>query len=458
MSGIVSIYSPEGKNILLRLFYGTVSMQHRGEEGYGIGIPSDDGDEIFKHVKGEGLAYYGLKGKIEKLSEMNPSVGIGHTLYEKSGDIQPVKIWCKDHAISLAMDGTILGYRGKDNSIVKRTYSDYLKETGDFFEAGELLMEELDGKGAYNVVMMVERGGEYYMVALRDPKGIKPMCIGQNGDTTVFASESKAMQAVEADLLRDVEPGEMFVVSKKGVESRVLKRDDHAHCIFEWIYFADPTSTIEGRNVYLARKAIGAKLAQRYSHVLEDIDFVAPSPDSGRGVAIGLQQELSRILGRFVPYEEAMVKNPGAKRTFQVEDPEERKLASKVKFFSNEEIVEGKDIIVADDSVVRGTVFKYGMVDKLKRAGAKKVSGAISCSPLCHACIKDPKGKDFVAKGIDGDVERIGIVVAGKIGADNILYPTIVDMEESVGLPGADYCKACVDGKFPIDDVFLADL
>ncbi len=279
--------------------------------------------------------------------------------------------------------------------------------------------------------------------------------------------------------MRDVEPGEMIVVSKKGMKNKVLVKQYHAHCAFEWVYFASSVSDIEGKNVYLVRKNLGKFLAKRYPDV--NIDQVICSPDSGRGVAIGFQQELTRmklkkimenargmkskeeiikylesdLQDAFVRFEEAVEKNPAAPRTFQIEEPLLREIASRTKFYFNEHILKDKKSGVGDDSIVRGDVFKYGMAPKAKRLGAKTFGAIISCPPLSHACVKDPGGKTFAALGLRGNAEEIGKSVAKDLGLDFVLYPTEKDLDNSIGF--SDTCKACFNGKYPIREEFVPE-
>lgn len=450
MSGIIGVYSVKGKTVADELYLGTIALQHRGEEGCGISIERKDD---FYTPKGKQLAYYffrdvtnGLNG----LREKNPTSAIGHTLYESSGGPQPVEEWGENHMISLAMDGVMLGFGGKNDSVMRVLFSRYLDETGDFYLAGEKLMKKLKGRGSYCVAALVKNKDGTSLVAFRDPKGIKPYCLGRKEEKYIVASESKALDGIEADFIRDIKPGEMIVVNKKGLESRLLVEEEHAHCFFEWIYFADPTSTIEGKNVYEVRKELGRKLARRYVDRVSDADLIMASPDSGRAVSIGFQQELSRIKNKQIPYEEVSVKNPGARRTFQVEDEEERRLIARTKFFVNKGLVEGKNVVVGDDSIVRGTVFRNGIIYKLRRAEAEKIYPIISCPALLHACIKDPKGKNFIAYGLEGTLEEIGEQVAKKLHADFVCYPSTEDLIESIGF--TDLCKACIDGVFPVDE------
>jgi amidophosphoribosyltransferase len=488
MSGIIGVYSVDGNNIFEELSYGLIALQHRGDRGFGFCVDNQDSDpnNWFLHESGRGLVFYDMvqnnPEKIKELSERKPTVGIGHTLYEKTGGLQPRGTWnIKGYDMMVAMDGVLLGYPARDEVVMRAIVSKSLSEADDFFKAGELIMEEFDGRGPYNVVANIRdyRNGEYYLVAFRDPKGIKPMCLGCNGDKYIIASESKIFQNIDADFVRDVEPGEMIVISKKGMKDRVLVRQDHAHCAFEWVYFASPVSDIEGKNVYLVRKKLGESLAKRYPDV--DIDQVICSPDSGRGVATGFQQALNRrrlqdiiensrgmknkkeiikylesdLQDAFVPFEEGVEKNPTAPRTFQIEEPILREIASRTKFYFNEQVLKDKKSGVGDDSIVRGSVFKYGMAPKAKRLGAKTFGAIISCPPLSHACVKDPGGKTFAALGLRGPVEKIGERVAEDIGLDFVLYPTEEDLDKAIGF--TDTCKACFNGKYPVKKEFLPE-
>jgi len=454
MSGVFGVYSMNGESVAEELYMGTIALQHKGEAGCGISLPSE-GD--FDTPKTKQLASYFFRDKtngLKGLKEMHPTAAIGHTLYEKSGGLQPVDTWINEEKrLSLAMDGILLGFGGRNDSVMRTLFSRHFNNTNDFYETGRKIMSELDGKGSYCVVALVRNKNDLNLVAFRDPKGIKPYCLGKKGNKFIVASETKALEGAEADFIRDIKPGEMIVLSKDGITSKLLVDKPHTHCFFDWVYFADPTSTIEGRNVYEVRKELGRLVAQRhFKRIGNEIDFVMASPDSGRGVAIGFQQELSRLRGETIPYEEASVKNSGSKRTFQVEDEAERILAARTKFFMNSHMVKGKNIAVGDDSIVRGTVFREGMIYKLKRAGANKIFPIISCPPLVHSCISNPKGTNFVAHGFEGSVEEIGEKVAEKINADFVCYPTEEDLVKAIGFN--DLCKACIDGQFPVDEKF----
>lgn len=487
MSGIIGIYSVEGKNIFKDLTDGMIALQHRGDRGFGFCIDDQGYDQKnwFLRERNKGLVFYDIvqkdRRKIIEMEKMKPKTGIGHTLYEKSGGLQPTRTYSgKGMDIMVAMDGVLLGFQVRDEVKMKSLISQSIDKTDTFFEAGEKIMEELDGRGPYNVVMNLRdsRNGEYYLVAFRDPKGMKPLCIGEGKKGKyVIASENKAFQNIKADFVRDVEPGEMIVISDEGIKSKVLAKQEHAHCAFEWVYFASHVSDIEGQNVYKVRKKLGLYLAERYPDV--DIDQVICSPDSGRGVAIGFQQAITRkrmrkvlsdvekmknpvkikeylrdhLMGAFVPFEEGVEKNPTAPRTFQIEDDLLRDIAKATKFYFNEHILRGKKSGAGDDSIVRGGVFKDGMVKKAGDCRANSFGAIISCPPLSHSCVKDPVSKDFAALGMRGSVEKIGKRVARKLGLDFVLYPTEEDLDRAIGLK--DTCKACFNGKYPVRDELI---
>lgn len=441
MSGIVGVYSLDKKSIMETLFYGLTALQHRGEEGCGVSIAKD---EILTK-KGPSLVYYFLKDELAFLNAIEPYVGIGQTLYEERENIQPVEVKGKRFSLSLAMDGALVGFSENHDEVIKNIFLEHLEGTGDIFTAAEKLMDNLQNRGSYSLVIMVKGPEGLSLVCLRDPKGIKPLSLGKRDNEYLVASETKALNAVEASFLKDVEPGEVIVISQKGLASKKLKDEEHAHCAFEWVYFADPTSSIEGRNVYLVRKKLGQALAEKY---LLSIDMVIASPDSGRGVALGYAQALGK------PFEEAVVKNPGAKRTFQVEDPEERIKAARSKFYIIREMIKDKKVALGDDSIVRGTVVRDGMIYKLRKSGAKEVHLVISCPALCYPCFKDPQSKVYAAYGLHKmPPDEVGRLVAKKLGADSVCYPSVEILEQAISHPGL--CRACMDGKYPVDARFL---
>jgi len=446
MSGVFGVFSCENRSVMTSLFYGLTALQHRGEEACGMAIPGQTGSlRRILVKKGPGPIYDFFKDEVEFLHAINPQLGIGHALYEATGNIQPTHGQTQDYELALAMDGVILGFRDKHDVVAKDLLLGALEKHRDIYRAAEEVMEELGDRGSHNLVVIIREAEEFKLVAMRGPRGIKPLCLGKKGGEYIVASESKGLDGAEAELVRDIEPGEVVVLSQAGLEARKVKESEHAHCAFEWVYFADPTSVIEGRNVYLVRKELGRRLAEKYPL---DVDVVIASPDSGRGVSLGFAQ------ARGIPFEEAVVKNPGAKRTFQVENPEERKKAARAKFFIIKEMIQGKRVALGDDSIVRGTVIRDGMIYKLRNSGAREVHVLISCPALCYPCFKDPASRAYAAYGMHGmAVEEIGRKVAANLGADSVCYPSVEALEQAIGHPGL--CRACMDGRYPVARQFL---
>jgi len=443
MSGVIGVYSTKKNNIAESLFYGLTALQHRGESGAGISVAKENGDILTKG--GVGLVYYLFKDELELLKAVEPCAGIGHVLYEGTTSIQPTEAPGKNYKIVFAMDGVLMGLKGKHDIIARDMFLNALEKEKNIFKASRIFMNKLSQTGSYCIVLLVKKGSNVMLVAMRDPKGIKPFCLGKRGNEYMVSSESKGLYGAGAKLIRDVEPGEVIVISKKGIKSKVVRKEAHMHCAFEWVYFADPTSIIEGKNVYFVRKKLGEMLAEKYNL---DVDVVISSPDSGRGVALGYSQKAG------VPFEEAVIKNPGAKRTFQVESPDERKKAARSKFFINKDVVRGKRVALGDDSVVRGTVVRDGTIHKLKICKTKKVYCIISCPPLCFPCFKDPGGTNYAAYGLFSlPVEKIGEIVAKKLGADAVCYPTVPMLQQAIGHNGL--CRACMDGKYPVKKSFV---
>jgi amidophosphoribosyltransferase len=437
MSGVLGVYGTARQSIMEELFYGLCALQHRGEEGCGMAIASPVGLLV---KKAREPIYYFLKDEMPFLEAIHPEVGIGHALYEGSSDLQPTRSRRGVWSVSLAMDGVLVGVPTPQERHVEGLLLEGLQATGSIEEACRRTLAALAGHGSCSLVALVQRDGATTLLALRDPRGIKPLCLGEKDGCFLVASESKGLDGAEAELVRDIRPGELVLIQEKGLTSRQLGEEPHQHCAFEWVYFADPTSVIEGRNVYLVRKALGGMLAEAYPL---DVDLVICSPDSGRGVALGYAQ------ARGLPFEEAVVKNPGAKRTFQVEDPEERARAARAKFFINRDVISGRRVALGDDSIVRGTVVREGTIAKLRRAGATQVHLIISCPALCYPCFKDPASKAYAAYGLQSlAAEEVGRRVAQRLGADGVCYPSVAMLQEAIGHEGL--CRACMDGVYPI--------
>ena len=444
MSGLLGAYSLDNQDVTDVLYGGLVAIQHRGEAAAGAAIAKN---KIITH-SGKGWASTVLKDQLKFFHEISPYAANGHLLYSPADPVQPIEMRGKKYDISFSMDGTIINY---DNGKVGELFLRHLENTDDIYKSGERFMETLHGYGSYCINALIKEGNDLKLVVLRDPQGIKPLCLGKKDETYIIASETCALDKVDAKFSRDIIPGEMLVISKDGLNSKVLRKEKHGHCMFDFTYFCSRRSKIEGVSVHGVRAELGRLLARMYPL---DIDVGGPSPDSGRGICANFLRELSRIKGKLVPYEEYAEKIPGSPRTFQIEDPEERKFFTRQKFGIIYELVEGKDVGLTEDSIVRGGVIKDGLVVDLKKA-AKKVVVIVSCPPLPFGCIGNFKDTR-AAHGLYGKpVEEINRIVAKRIGADKVCYSTIGMLKEAIGLD--DVCMGCANGKYPIKRELLPE-
>ncbi len=283
-------------------------------------------------------------------------------------------------------------------------------------------------KGAYSVAFLFD--GK--ILIARDPVGFRPLSYG-TGDGHYFASEDSALR-IFVEKTRDVKPGEVFLLSEEGVESKVLTRQNHHHCVFEYIYFARPDSVLDGVSVYSARVRMGRELAKESP---ADGDVVIAVPDSGRAAAIGFSYESG------IPYAEGLIKNRYIGRTFITPGQSNRKLKVKLKLSPVREVVEGKKVILVDDSIVRGTTMKR-IIGMLRKAGAREVHVRIASPPIKYPCymgIDIPTRYELIAAF--GGVEK----VREAIGADSLAYLNVEGLIRAVGRK--DLCLACLTGEYP---------
>jgi len=289
-------------------------------------------------------------------------------------------------------------------------------------------------KGSYSLTLL--HGDK--LIAVRDPYGVRPLVYGRSGNTHVFASETCALDVLDIDFVRDLKPSEIMVVAEK-VESHFGPSEKVGHCMFEYVYFARPDSVIDGKSVYEVRKNLGAVLAREGK---VKADLVVPVPDSGITQAIGY----SRASG--IPFGEGLMKNRYIGRTFILPDQKKRDVSVKVKLNPISSELKGKDIVLVDDSIVRGTTIKK-LIKLLKEAGAKKVHVRISCPPLKFPCfygIDMQSRREFIAS--KKSVEEI----RAQIGADSLVYTSISGLVKAIDLPVTDLCMACLNEDYPIKD------
>jgi len=442
--GVVGISAT--RNVVPALQKSLMIIQHRGQESAGISVFCDG---AVRTVKDNGLVQVALdKSDLETL---DANVGVGHVRYSTTGskgveNAQPFTATTSFGTVAIAHNGDITNYAdlkkgyldtgssfltASDSELVARIISKYISVYNDPVKALKSLMKDLEGSYALTVLF------EGRLFGVRDPFGLRPLCIGKTNHGYMVVSESAAIDAQNGKFVRDVSPGEIVeitpdrVISYHGVESK-----HKAYCMFEWVYFARPDSVIDEREVYEVRKRIGEILARECP---ADVDFIMPIPDSGRAHAIGFS------IASGIPYEEGFMKNRFAERTFILPDQSEREKAVSMKMNPIKGTVEGKRMVIVDDSIVRGTTLKK-LINILRDAGAKEVHVRVGSPPVIAPCYYgvDMKSRDqFVANNrtID-DICKL-------IGADSLGYISIEGLVEAIDKPENDLCLACVNGKYP---------
>ena len=442
--GVVGIFNPTDSNSSSLLFYGLYALQHRGQES--AGIASNDGERSY-HLKNMGLVLDIFDDEI--LSQLVGHISIGHVRTGTTGgggveDAQPFVIQTGDTSIAMVHNGNIINapklrkgleeegiiFTGStDSEVIVKLLAKYKND--NILESVKKTMDSIEG--AYSLIIMTENE----LVGVRDPHALRPLCLGKLDDCYVLASESCAINAMGADLIRDLEPGEILIITKEGISSNYYNMDKkRASCIFEYVYFARPDSTIDGANVYEARKNAGIILARE--HPIK-ADIVVAVPDSSIPVALGYSEELD------IPYVEGLFKSKYVGRTFIEPDQPSRERTLKLKLTTLWRNVKGKKVVLVDDSIVRGNTSKR-IVSALKRAGAKEVHVRISSPPIAHSCyygIDTPDREQLV--GATKSVEEIREL----IGADSLAYLSLDGLIKSVGLKGEDFCTACFSGDYP---------
>ncbi len=440
--GVVGIYGH--KNAAGLVYLALYALQHRGEES--TGIVSFDGKKIFQH-KGQGLV--GNVFKEENLKKLKGSLAIGHVRYSTTGsstakNVQPLLINHKKGFIAVAHNGNLtnsvqLRNELEDSGSILQTTMDselilhFLVKDHQNNYSGKLLPIMSRLEGAFSFVIMINDA----IYAMRDPHGFRPLCIGKLGDAYIVASETCALDMLEATYIRDVEPGEIVIIDKNGLRSQKLAEPKpHAFCIFEYIYFSRPDSNIFTQSVYLARKNLGHTLAKEHP---ADADMVMPIPDSGTCAALGFAEESK------LPLEIAFVRNHYIGRTFIQPSQFIRDFKVKVKLNPVRDALKGKRIIIVEDSIVRGTTSR-GRVRALRAAGAKEIHMRVSCPPLISPCfygIDFPTKKELIASSHSVEEMR------EFIGVDSLKFLSLDGMLNSMLLPKEEFCTACFTGKYP---------
>jgi len=446
--GVIGIWQPrEVFDTANYLVLGLTELQHRGQESAGIAVY--DGNSIHTHI--------GM-GKVREVFRDGPppiqgKTGIGHVRYSTTGsscveNAGPFLVGQHPLQMALAHNGNIsnseeLKALMPDETFVSNTDSEVVARL-IIRAPGSSLAEKLCSvvtmlRGAYSFVMLYD--GKLY--ALRDPLGMRPLAFGKIGDAWILASESAAIEKLGGEYIRDVLPGELVEIGHDGVRSKIIASSDrHAFCVFEYIYFAGAATFIEGKYVYSVRQALGRKLAQE--HPVFDADLVGGVPDSAIPAAIAYASECG------LPYEEVFIKSRYAERSFIKPDQRLRRLEVDLKFSIVKPNVEGKKIVIVDDSIVRGNTMKRA-VSALRRYGAKEVHLRITSPPLKHPCyygIDIKSDEDLIAA--HSTVQEI----ADYIGVDSLGYLSLQGLaevitdklgQEALSLFHATHCYGCFD-------------
>jgi amidophosphoribosyltransferase len=430
-----------------RLAYlGLYSLQHRGQES--AGMVTSDGRRLHAH---RGMGYVSEIFGHEQLARLPGQAAIGHVRYSTAGSVslreaQPFLVDGHRGQIALCHNGN-LPYASKvraelelngaifsstsDTEVVlhkiaRSRAADLIGALGETFNEVE---------GAYSMLFLTPNS----LIAVRDPRGFRPLCVGQLGDSYVVASETCAFDLIDANYIRDVQPGEILVIDREGLHSHFpLPKEKPAHCIFEHVYFSRPDSIVFGRSVNKSRHKMGQQLAREHP---ADADIVVPVPDSGVAAAIGYSAE-SGLKFRF-----GLVRNHYVGRTFIEPKQSIRHFGVKIKLNPVRDLIEGLRVVLIDDSIVRGTTSKK-IVQMVRQAGAREVHVRISCPPTIEPCffgVDTPTREELIASNLS--VEEI----AEFIGADSLGYLSLEGMLRACGDPhGNRHCTACYTNNYPI--------
>lgn len=445
--GVFGIYDyPEAAKLC---YFGLYALQHRGQESAGIAVANDH--DIAVH-KGMGLVPDVFE--VDHLETLKGGSAIGHVRYSTTGssiisNAQPFVVRHKNKSYAVAHNGNLVNAWELKNE---------LEESGSIFQTTmdseiflHLLVKKMKHgfenalvktvsrlKGAFSFVVLTSKGE---IIGIKDPNGFRPLCLGKLNDHYVLASETCALDLIQAKFVREIEPGEIVIISKDGLKSmKVPSTSKSAFCVFEFIYFARPDSMIYGKNVYQTRKAHGRCLAKEAP---VDADLVMPFPDSGTYAALGYSEESG------IPFEMAMIRNHYVGRTFIQPTQSMRDFGVRIKLNPIKELLKGKDIIIIEDSIIRGTTVKT-RVKALRKLGVKHVHMRVSCPPHCFPCYY---GIDFSTRGeliaSNKSIEEL----KNFLGLDSLNYLSIKGLLNSTGFtnPENKFCKACFDGCYPVE-------
>lgn len=427
------------------VYYGLYALQHRGQENAGIAANNDGKIEC---IKGTGLVADVFTE--EHIKQLEAKIAIGHVRYAKAGqdkpyNAQPLFAKFKHGHMAIAHNGSLVNSESvkemlEDTGVIFQTTIDtesILNLLARNYKRGlEAAIKNTMSliKGAYAIVLTTEDK----LIGMRDPHGLRPLCLGQTKDGYALASESCALDTIGAEFVRDIDPGEIIIIDADGIQSiPSTSWCPKSLCIFELVYFARPDSKLDDVGVYKFRKEAGKELA-RMGKI--DADVVIPVPDSGIPSAVGFSEESG------IPYAEGLIKNRYIGRTFIQPTQDMRESAVRIKLNVLRENIEGKRVVIVDDSIVRGTTMTH-LVEQIRRVGGTEVHVCVASPPVANPCyfgIDTPYRKDLIGANLSNEE------ICKLIGADSLRYLPINGMQRATG-QSEGFCKACFDGQYPME-------
>ncbi|MGI6777570.1 MAG: amidophosphoribosyltransferase [Acetivibrionales bacterium] len=446
--GVFGIYSNDNLDVALLSYYALYALQHRGQESAGIAV-NDSGTIL--HHKDMGLVPEVFNDVV--LEHLEGKMAIGHVRYSTTGaslreNAQPMVIKYRNGQLALAHNGNLVNAADirkemeekgaifqstNDTEVIANLISRYRVLSGSIEDTLVNVIRSI--KGSYAITILTPRK----LIGMRDPLGIRPLCIGKIGNSYVLSSESCALDAIEAEFVRDVRPGEIVIIDEDGIKSIQTEASQEGKlCIFEFVYFARPDSILDGANVNQARLEAGRRLAIEYP---VDADVVIGAPDSGLNAAIGYSMESG------IQYGQGLLKNRYVGRTFIKPDQGQRETSVRIKFNAMRDAVKDKRVVMVDDSIVRGTTTRR-IVQMLKDAGAKEVHMRVSSPPVKFPCffgMDIASRKQLVASNLS--VEEI----RESIGADSLGYLSLEGLLKTPVNAKCGFCTACFCGNYPME-------
>ena len=450
--GVFGMYDFDGGDVASAIYYGLFALQHRGQESCGIAVSDTRGPKgIVKSHKGMGLVNEVFTPDV--LAGLKGDIGLGHTRYSTAGsstreNAQPLVLNYIKGTLGLAHNGNLINapelrreleYTGAifqttiDSEVIAYHIARERIHSAAVEEAVSRAMNKI--KGAYSLIVMSPRK----LIGARDPFGFRPLCIGKRDHAYILASETCALETIGAEFVRDVEPGEIVTITPEGIRSdktHCLPKEQEARCVFEYIYFSRPDSPFDGVSVYQSRILAGKFLAM---DAPVEADLVVGVPESGNAAALGYSLQSG------IPYGTAFVKNSYVGRTFIKPGQSSRESSVRVKLNVLREAVNGKRVIMIDDSIVRGTT-SGRIVKMLRDAGAKEVHMRVSSPPFLYPCYF---GTDVPAREQLIAYNRTEEEIRQVIGADSLAYLRVERLGEMIG--GLPHCTGCFTGKYPLE-------